>query len=44
VARRLDERLHLDHATITENDIKVSKFLNPANAVVLDVNILARRR
>jgi len=29
-------------ATITENDIKVSKFLNPANAVVLDVNILAQ--
>ncbi|MBE0699974.1 MAG: iron-containing alcohol dehydrogenase, partial [Anaerolineaceae bacterium] len=29
-------------ATITENDIKVSKFLNPANAVVLDVDILAQ--
>lgn len=28
-------------ATITENDIKVSKFLNPANAVLLDVDILA---
>ncbi len=27
-------------ATITENDIKLSKFLNPANAVVLDVDIL----
>jgi glycerol-1-phosphate dehydrogenase [NAD(P)+] len=29
-------------ATITENDIKVSKFLNPANAVILDVDILAK--
>jgi glycerol-1-phosphate dehydrogenase [NAD(P)+] len=29
-------------ATITENDIKVSKFLNPANAVVLDVDILSQ--
>ncbi|RPJ48680.1 MAG: iron-containing alcohol dehydrogenase, partial [Chloroflexi bacterium] len=28
-------------ATITENDIKVSRFLNPANAVVLDVDILS---
>jgi len=28
-------------ATMTENDIKLSKFLNPANAVVLDVGILA---
>jgi glycerol-1-phosphate dehydrogenase [NAD(P)+] len=28
-------------ATITENDIKVSKFLNPSDAVVLDVDILA---
>ncbi len=27
-------------ASMTENDIKISKFLNPANAVVLDVNIL----
>ncbi len=27
-------------ATITENDIKISKFLNPADAVVLDVDIL----
>jgi glycerol-1-phosphate dehydrogenase [NAD(P)+] len=27
-------------ATMTENDIKLSKFLNPANAVVLDVDIL----
>jgi glycerol-1-phosphate dehydrogenase [NAD(P)+] len=29
-------------ATITENDIKVSKFLRPADAVVLDVGILAQ--
>ena len=28
-------------ATITVNDVKVSKFLNPANAVLLDVDILA---
>lgn len=28
-------------ATMTENDIKISKFLNPANAVVLDVDILS---
>ena len=28
-------------ATITENDIKISRFLNPANAVVLDVDILS---
>ncbi len=27
-------------ATITENDIKVSKFLNPANAVLMDINII----
>ena len=27
-------------ATMTENDIKLSKFLNPADAVVLDVDIL----
>lgn len=29
-------------ATITENNIKVSKFLNPADAIVLDVDILAQ--
>lgn len=29
-------------ATITEQDIKVSKFLNPADAVVLDIDILAK--
>ena len=28
-------------ATITLNDIKISEFLNPANAVVLDIDILA---
>ncbi|RPJ36553.1 MAG: iron-containing alcohol dehydrogenase, partial [Chloroflexi bacterium] len=28
-------------ATITENDIKISRFLHPANAVVLDVDILS---
>lgn len=28
-------------ATITENDVKVSKFLNPADAVLLDVDILS---
>jgi glycerol-1-phosphate dehydrogenase [NAD(P)+] len=27
-------------ATMTENDIKLSKFLNPANAVLMDVNIV----
>lgn len=27
-------------ATITQNDIKISEFLNPANAVLLDVDIL----
>lgn len=27
-------------ATITENDIKISKFLNPANAVLLDTDIV----
>jgi glycerol-1-phosphate dehydrogenase [NAD(P)+] len=27
-------------ATMTENDIKLSKFLNPANAVVMDVDVL----
>ena len=27
-------------ATMTENDIKISKFLNPANAVVMDVDIV----
>ncbi|RPJ38497.1 MAG: iron-containing alcohol dehydrogenase, partial [Chloroflexi bacterium] len=27
-------------ATMTEDDIKLSKFLNPANAVVMDINIL----
>jgi glycerol-1-phosphate dehydrogenase [NAD(P)+] len=29
-------------ATMTEHDIKISKFLNPANAVVLDVDILSQ--
>jgi len=29
-------------ATMTENGVKISKFLNPADAVVLDVDILAR--
>lgn len=29
-------------ATITENGIKISRFLNPANAVVLDIDILAK--
>jgi glycerol-1-phosphate dehydrogenase [NAD(P)+] len=29
-------------ATITENDIKTSKWYNPANAVVLDVDILSK--
>lgn len=29
-------------ATITENDIKVSKFLRPADAVVMDINILTQ--
>lgn len=27
-------------ATITEHDIKISKFLNPANAVILDVDVV----
>jgi len=27
-------------ATMTENEIKISKFLNPANAVVMDVDIV----
>jgi glycerol-1-phosphate dehydrogenase [NAD(P)+] len=29
-------------ATITKNDVKVSEFLNPANAVILDADILAK--
>jgi glycerol-1-phosphate dehydrogenase [NAD(P)+] len=29
-------------ATITENDIKVSRYLRPAEAIVLDVDILAK--
>lgn len=29
-------------ATITENDIKVSRFLRPADAVVMDIDILAQ--
>jgi glycerol-1-phosphate dehydrogenase [NAD(P)+] len=29
-------------ATITENDIKLSKFLNPADGVILDIKILAQ--
>lgn len=29
-------------ATITENDIKISKFLNPADAVLLDIDILSQ--
>lgn len=29
-------------ATITENDIKVSRFLRPADAIVMDIDILAQ--